>query len=358
MAALYQRSNGHYYAQFFDATKCPITKQVSLRTKNQREALKRLGEFERDYENGRFDPWANANAKRKADLSILGAAVDAFIRSRSNLSPYTITKYRSVLGLFEEHLGKQTPVSAFTPEHVESFLNSTEKKAITKKTYATTLSPFFNWMVERDLIRENPIRRIRLERAPQKFPRFLKPSDVEAICKEIKRTQSNKHAAEDAAAWLLPIIKANVFLGLRAGELVNLRWEHIDFERKTLTVSNGDGFRTKSGKERVLPLSEPVIRILERMDKSTEYVFPNYGGKKLHRQYLSRSFKHFALKAGLNVNFHTTRHTAASWLAKANCGVEAIRRYMGHSSITVTQKYMHLSRDVLAEQVSAAFAQV
>ena len=55
------------------------------------------------------------------------------------------------------------------------------------------------------------------------------------------------------------------------------------------------------------------------------------------------------------VNFHTTRHTCASWLAQNGCGVEAIRLYLGHSSVRVTERYMHLSPDGFASQIKAAF---
>ncbi len=100
--------------------------------------------------------------------------------------------------------------------------------------------------------------------------------------------------------------------------------------------------------------------MLEELERRCEYVFPNYGGTKLHKEYLSRRFKHFARLTGLPefINFHSTRHTCASWLAQQGCSIEAIRRYMGHSSITVTQKYMHLSPDGFAEQIERAFGKV
>ena len=52
----------------------------------------------------------------------------------------------------------------------------------------------------------------------------------------IERHQDRPKVTPGTSAWLLPIVRANVFLGLRAGELVNLRWEDVDLERGVLVV--------------------------------------------------------------------------------------------------------------------------
>lgn len=155
-------------------------------------------------------------------------------------------------------------------------------------------------------------------------------------------------------------MRANVYLGLRAGELVNVRWEHVDLDRRTLLVANTDTFTTKAARERTLPLAMPVMDVLSGLERRAEWVFPNASGWQLHRKYLSRAFKRYVVAAGLPeyINFHTTRHTCASWLAERGASVEAIRSYLGHSSVAVTERYMHLSPSSLAAQVAAAFDSV
>ena len=56
-----------------------------------------------------------------------------------------------------------------------------------------------------------------------------------------------------------------------------------------------------------------------------------------------------------HVHFHTTRHTVASWLAEREASIEAIRLYLGHSSISVTQRSMHLAPDAFASQITRCF---
>lgn len=62
--------------------------------------------------------------------------------------------------------------------------------------------------------------------------------------------------------WLAHIVKANVYLGLRLGEVTHARWEHVDLDRRTLAVLNTEEFTTKRGKERVLPVPELAHEVL------------------------------------------------------------------------------------------------
>jgi integrase len=355
---------GSYYAQFYDSGKVPKRKQVPLRTKREKIAEKLFHRLEDDHALGRFDPWAAPRAS--PTYTIVGEAASAFIETRSHLRPETVSKYRMVLTLFAEHVGLDMPLDSIGSEHVQRFLFARQRKPVTRKTYSTTLSPFFNWLIEGGLLTTNPVKAVRLERVPNKHPRFLTRSNVDALVEAVAtEVRDNTRVPAGSCLWLVPIIRANVYLGLRASEVCNLRWGDVDLDRHTLTVANREGFETKSGRDRTLPLAEPPLRVLEgldgaRLDRDPEgFVFKvSPDARQLRRLYLSKRFKHFAQLAKLpdEVNFHTTRHTCASWLAMKGCPVEAIRLYLGHSSITVTQRYMHLSPDGLASQITAAFA--
>jgi integrase/recombinase XerC len=356
MASLFKRK-GWYYGQFCDNSRKPRLKQVALQTRSGREAERRLRELEERFERRQFDPWSTTTEERPVDLTRLGSSIDAFLETRRNLSPHTYRRYQSVLSGLCVCLGAEADVTGVSHRDIQRFLAATKTRPVTKHSYVRAMRTYFRWLIGQGELHESPIDGLRLERAPQSFPRFLTPRDVDAICAAIKERSEASQVVEGTSLWLLPIVRTNVYLGLRAGELVNLRWEYVDLERRTLRVVNTDTFTTKAGKERTLPLCERVIEELRQIEKQSGWVFPNYSGEQLHRAYLSRRFKYFARAAGLpeHVNFHTTRHTCASWLAQQGCGVDAIRRYMGHGSISVTQKYMHLSPEGLAEQIERAF---
>ena len=355
---------GSYYAQFYDSGKVPKRKQVPLRTKREKIAEKLFHRLEDDHALGRFDPWADP--RTPPTYTTVGEAASAFIETRSHLRPETVSKYHMVLTLFAEHVGRDMPPSGIGSEHVQRFLFARQRKPVTRKTYSTTLSPFFNWLIEGGVLACNPVKGVRLERVPNKYPRFLTRSNVDALVDAISaEVRDNRRVPVGSCLWLVPIIRANVYLGLRASEVCNLQWGDVDLNRHTLTVSNREGFETKSGRDRTLPLSASPLRILEDLESARRdrnprglvfKVSPESG--QLQRLYLSKRFKHFARLAKLpdEVNFHTTRHTCASWLAMNGCPVEAIRLYLGHSSVTVTQRYMHLSPAGLASQITAAFS--
>jgi len=362
MASLIQ-SKGSYYAQFFDASRRPKRKQIPLKTKRRRVAERAFRRLEDEYALGQFDPWAPSEPERDAPPRTLGKAYDAFMGSRANLRPHTLAKYESVVGLFVRELGEGVDIALVQPKHVQSFLDARDRRAITKKTYATTLSPFFNWAVEVGAADSNPVCGIRLERPPAKFPRYLSRSDVDLLVTMVQReAETNPHVSKGTCLWIIPVIKVNVYLGLRAGELCNLRWEDVDLNRGRLVVRNRDGFSTKSGKERTLPISDRPREVLQELAQAAiqpegrVFRVSSTSGA-LRVPYLSRRFKRYVRLAGLpdDISFHTTRHTSASWLAEAGCSVEAIRMYLGHSSVIVTQRYMHLSPDALGDQVRRAF---
>lgn len=361
MASLYKRSNGYYYLAFFDATRRPKRKQVALKTTKKRRAERLRVRLEDEHARGDYDPWTDADfsgAGREETNSLeqLSDAVAAFLASRSHLSPYTVERYRSVLHNLTGVVEGQRLVCDIRASDLLRYLDATEANVVTRRSYARAMRAFFNWLIAREVVKSNPVDDLGLERAPSKHPRFLSPEDVESICRAIDASDARPKVTPGTSRWLLPIVRANVYLGLRAGELVNVRWEHVDLDGRSLLVANTDAFTTKGGRERVLPLAAAPLKVISELERRSEWVFPNYGGTRLHRLYLSRRFKHFARRAGLSeaINFHATRHTAASWLAQQGASVEAIRRYMGHSSIAVTQKYMHLSPDGFAAQIERA----
>lgn len=137
--------------------------------------------------------------------------------------------------------------------------------------------------------------------------------------------------------------------GLRQGELITLEWRQINIDEKTLILDNRTHL-TKAKKVRTVPLNNNAVNILlerfkEKSDKHN-YVF-SYKGNMINQDYLSRYYKKFILAAGLNpkLNFHSLRHTFASWLVQSGVSLYVVSKLLGHSDITTTQIYSHLSKE-------------
>ena len=167
MPSLYKRGDT-YYAGFYKADRYPQKKQVSLKVASKRAAEKEYAKLIRRYHEGQYDPWTPTGRKK---TSTLGSAVTAFLQTRRNLSKQSVAKYRSVLGQLVRYAGKKTALNLLTAAKVQAFIDATERRAITKRTYSTTLSPFFYWSVAEGLIGKKPVKGIRLPRVPEKTPK-------------------------------------------------------------------------------------------------------------------------------------------------------------------------------------------
>jgi integrase len=148
-----------------------------------------------------------------------------------------------------------------------------------------------------------------------------------------------------------------VMTGMRRGELLNLTWKDVDFERRLLTIHSGEGFRTKGGKRRSVPMSQAVYQLLlTRAQRSiglptclaSRYVFA-LNGKRIDGVYVCHKFKRYVREAGLNerLHFHSLRHTFATWLVQEGVSIYEVQKLLGHSNISVTQVYSHLAASEL-----------
>ena len=138
----------------------------------------------------------------------------------------------------------------------------------------------------------------------------------------------------------------SLHMGFRAGELFSLKWADINLEEKRISIRD-----TKNGKPRSLSMTKAVRSALSKMEqgKKNQHVFISPISKKPLKE-APVVFKRTVDSLGLNdhiedrrqrVVFHSLRHTCASWLIKAGVDLYTVKEVLGHSSITVTERYVH-----------------
>lgn len=136
--------------------------------------------------------------------------------------------------------------------------------------------------------------------------------------------------------------------GLRLGELLAFQWTDIDFTSKIIQVKNSETFTTKLRKNRVVPMSEELFRLLkgrkERVRFECEIVFNNRYGGKLQETTTSHYFKRYVLKAGINkkLRFHSLRHSFSSALVMSGVSLYAVQKLLGHTNSQTIEIYSHL----------------
>jgi integrase len=153
-------------------------------------------------------------------------------------------------------------------------------------------------------------------------PPIKKPRLVETDYTWLRTTEAIRSlltAAQEEEPGAMELYATAVYTGMRAGEMLGLRWEDVDFERRLITVKRSYDKPTKTGAIRHVPILNPLLPILRtwKLRSGAEWVFPNRAGnmRQPADRILQEKLKSALERAGLErVRFHDLRHHAASRL--------------------------------------------
>ena len=136
--------------------------------------------------------------------------------------------------------------------------------------------------------------------------------------------------------------------GLRVSELVKLKWKDLELEQKIAWVRGGKG-----SKDRMVILSDALVRKLSVLEHDSEYIFPGKNGPLTTRN-IQEIVHNISHKAGINkkVTPHTLRHSFATHLLEAGNDIRLIQELLGHSNLQTTQIYTHISAEQKKKVIS------
>lgn len=210
-------------------------------------------------------------------------------------------------------------------------------KAVTDTTINRDLEALKHmlfWAVDQGLLMANPLSRVRLVRERRK------PRPVLGVEEESRLIAA-------AADHLRDVIVAALDTGMRRGELLHERWEHIDWNRKLLFVTHS---KTAGGEAREIPLTERVYAVLYARRQSSGLVF-TFHNNPIHQ--VKTAWKAAIRRAGIRYyRFHDLRHTFNTRLMEAGVMQEVRKALMGHSSgEEVNSMYTHIELPVKREAI-------
>jgi integrase len=165
---------------------------------------------------------------------------------------------------------------------------------------------------------------------------YLTEAEVERL---MSATKSNRHGHRDATMVLVAYRH-----GLRASELVDLRWEQVEFKTATLHVR-----RVKQGTPSTQPILGDELRALRRLQREQEpksaFVFTSERGSPFTTAGLARMVERagFEARLGFKVHPHMLRHACGYALANRGHDTRALQAYLGHKNIQHTVRYTELS---------------
>lgn len=163
---------------------------------------------------------------------------------------------------------------------------------------------------------------------------YLTPGEVETL---IKAARKNRYGGRDSA-----LIMVAFHHGLRVGELVNLRWEQVDFESGNLHVR-----RVKQGTPATHPIPGRELRALRqlRRDSQSPFVFVSERGAPLSAAAVNRLLQRLGVRCGFAfpLHAHMLRHACGYKLANQGTDTRTIQGYLGHRNIGHTVRYTELA---------------
>jgi site-specific recombinase XerD len=264
---------------------------------------------------------------------------------KANLSPSYVRSIQSSFVHLNNFLGIQKVISEIKLKDAEKFMIWLQGK--TKRGYRVyyrTLKAAFNKALEWDYISENPFVKVKLPKVQRVAPKYVTGDRLSVICEKINNE------------FVRAIIKTAFYTGLRLNEVVNLRWNNIDLERRLIIVGD-EHFTTKSKKQRCVPICEELIKLLkvlsERQEVNEGFVFCKPDGSAYTGDYASKCFKDACRTLGNDegIHFHSLRHSFASNLVQKGVSLYVVKELLGHSSISTTEIYSHLNVESLREAV-------
>jgi site-specific recombinase XerD len=330
---LSKRSNGIYYLWYKDEN--GRKRKVSTRSKLKSDALRFLQDFkQKDHEH-----------RVRLRCIYLGQFISAFLtHSKCIHSPKTQGIYGTALREFLKDTGDM-PLAKIGVREIEGFIltKKTEASERTSATYFTHLASAFEIARRWNWITSNPFREVKKPKLPELQPIFLYKEEFGLLLQTIEDIDFRD------------LLITAVSTGMRLGEIISLEWTDINFAEKTILVQSKARFSTKSRRNRTIPVSEQLWALLATRKEraSCELVF-HKSIRVLRAEAVSKYFKAAIRDAGLDerLHFHSLRHSHASWLVQDGVSLYEVQKLLGHSNISVTEKYSHLMPQKLHDTVN------
>lgn len=262
-------------------------------------------------------------------------------------SENTINSYRIDLEKFLDY-NKNKDINNISNNDIKEYVKWLKKNNLNEKSISRNISclkSFYKFLVIEKIVKDNPSESLFIPKIKKSLPNIL---SEEEVLKLLNIELSDNFSYRNKA--MLELMYAT---GLRVSELVNLKLQDIDL--------SSDIVRTfgKGGKERIIPIGDYAKEYLEKYiyeyrssmlkRNNNEYLFLNNHGNKMTRQGFFKIIKKIAKEKGIDreLSPHTLRHSFASHLLKYGADLRTIQELLGHSDISTTQIYTHITNEEL-----------
>ena len=368
MTGCIKLKNGYYYAIINYKDKYGTYKQKWFATGLKERGNKKLAKefLETQMNNFKEDDFTENKTieeKKPKDIIFIDYLNDYIEGKQKNISPSTYRGYKHLQKVLYKYFGNQLKLKDISYKKLLDFYDYLKCERNLKnnsiKKYKEILAPALNIAYRDNLIERNPydfMPKLKREKSKREY---YDQNELE-----------NLFQITDSTIIGL-IVRVAAYYGFRRSEIAGLRWQSIDFKRKTITVENKvlniekevictETLKTLSSNRTMPLLPEIEERLIKRKKeiehnkkiykssynkKYEDYVFVNDIGDLILPDYISHFFGDLLKKHNLkHIRFHDLRHSCASLLVANKVPMKHIQEWLGHSSYNLTaDTYSHLS---------------
>lgn len=271
-----------------------------------------------------------------------------YLRVERGLSSNTLLAYRSdldKLSAFAQQSGKG--LLSLERDDLMRFMQHLNQQGLEAKSIAralVTVRSFFKYLVLDGILKRDPSVNLESPKSWQSLPKFL-------IAEEVERLLDAPDTAMDTGMRDKAMLEVLYATGLRVSELVGLKVTDVNLEMGFLTTLG------KGSKERTVPLGQSAIGWLRRYlevrsrwlkDQTSPLLFLNPSGSAVSRQAFWKMIVEYGNRAKIgHITPHLLRHSFATHLLENGADLRSVQLMLGHSDISTTQIYTHITNERL-----------
>jgi len=285
------------------------------------------------------------------------SVIDQFIDSRQldrGSADKTIEAYKRDLIQFSQSLKNETRLEDIDLNDLNAFISrlyGQKQKASSIARKVSTLRQFFKFCCLEKGLKKNPAEKLQGPHQTKRLPKFL---DHKAVTELLKASdigwpyeKGNREALQARDRAMVYLLYAT---GIRVSELVGLSTHNLDLQLEYIRVKG------KGDKERIVPYASVAgdklrayLELRMQLNPATDHLFVNRNGLAITRQGFWKILKVLAERAGIpsNVSPHFLRHSFATHLLQSGMNLRSVQMLLGHSDLSTTQIYAHVTPEHL-----------
>ena len=265
-----------------------------------------------------------------------------YLELEKGLSQNTIDAYRRDLSDFAQNL---EDIHSINRMNINAYVRTLRERKLAPTSVirkVASLRGFFKWATSSGILEKNPAATLEQPKTPQRLPKVVSVKEIDEML------HNNLTPLEHVMMELL------YSCGLRVSELVNLKLNDIDLSSKYIRCLG------KGSKERIIPIGEQAKAMLQEYFPTRDLLVKKYN--LTTKNLLIKDNGHFVTRQDVynfihaqgklihkNISPHTLRHSFATHLLENGADLRVVQELLGHSDVSTTQLYTHISKKRLKE---------